>query len=244
MAIHKNLFDSVWEFLSSFGFKISANVALRENHYKILHQWYLTPNRLTKMFPRTLDICWRCGEIGADFLHIWWSCRLIQPFWKNIRLKLQERLWIRVPFNVKGVLLHSFCAWSQGMKYGDMLAHLLCTASLILAGNWKRAETPSLEKWEAKARYIFLMAKLSVVVKLRNGFPQAIHPCRKQWVPFIKHTNHYRLSAAQIVQLIDIVQSCLCYCYCRYILFICMYMYCTLNYCTLTYCTLNYHTLK
>lgn len=31
-------------------------------HYKILHQWYLTPARLSRKFPGTSDTCWHCSR--------------------------------------------------------------------------------------------------------------------------------------------------------------------------------------
>lgn len=68
-AIHKNVLDLDWEFFRCFGQKFLFNVAIRDNRSKILHQWNLTPARLTKMFSGASDTCPRCGR-GVNFLLI------------------------------------------------------------------------------------------------------------------------------------------------------------------------------
>lgn len=73
-----------------FRYKFSSNLALQENCYKMLHQWYLTLTRLSRMLLEVLDTWWWCGKGGADFLHIWWRCKVIQAFWHRIGLEIQE----------------------------------------------------------------------------------------------------------------------------------------------------------
>lgn len=121
----------------------------------------------------------------VSFLH------MVDPFWKSIRIKIQEILGIKVPFTVEVLLLCDFQAWKQGMEFGDMISHLLCAASLIVVGAWNNPVTPSLCKWDTNAGFIFLMAKLSAMVKFRNGFPQATQKFRTQWTPLIKYINCY-----------------------------------------------------
>lgn len=106
MPIHKKMSETDWEFLNCLGHKFSSNVALHENCYKILHQRYLTPTKMKKMFSGASGICWQRGRTETDFLHV------IQPLGENIRFRIQEMLGIRVPFNV----LHDFQKWKQGKR--------------------------------------------------------------------------------------------------------------------------------
>lgn len=44
----------------------SMTIGLKENRYKLLHRYYLTPSRLAKMFPEVEDKCWlHCGMLGG-----------------------------------------------------------------------------------------------------------------------------------------------------------------------------------
>ena len=47
-------------------------------------RYHLTHNQMTNMAAKENDKCWRrCGKIGILML-CWWSCELIQPFWRAI----------------------------------------------------------------------------------------------------------------------------------------------------------------
>lgn len=42
-----------------FNYKVSLNIALKENRYKLLHRWYLTPLQLKKIYPESNHVCWK-----------------------------------------------------------------------------------------------------------------------------------------------------------------------------------------
>lgn len=65
LIIQKELLDIDWGRLSSFAVKFSSNLPLCDNHFKVLLQWYSTPNRLAKIFPGSLATCWHCGNPGV-----------------------------------------------------------------------------------------------------------------------------------------------------------------------------------
>lgn len=52
-----NFTDAQWERLDEFNQTVSVNVNIRESRFKMLHKWYLTPERLSKMY---LDITNQC----------------------------------------------------------------------------------------------------------------------------------------------------------------------------------------
>lgn len=66
----------------------SKNVNIQENRFKVTNGWYLTPNRLVKMFPNMREECWRCGGSQADFFHVWWMCD--NKLKNGVNLKLRE----------------------------------------------------------------------------------------------------------------------------------------------------------
>lgn len=65
--IKEEISDSDWEYICYFGQNFSLNVAIQENHDKILHLWYLTLlARLAKMFSGAADICWHCSTVRGE----------------------------------------------------------------------------------------------------------------------------------------------------------------------------------
>lgn len=75
-----------WQMIWSQAAKSSLCTLYRENMYKILYFWYMTPDVLHSIYPTCSDHCWRClGDKGTQ-LHIFWSCPLIAPFWHSVHL--------------------------------------------------------------------------------------------------------------------------------------------------------------
>lgn len=59
-----------WKKMEMVARKISRNMVIRENCYKVQHREYWTPMRLKKIFLNLSDQCWRFGEEGAVLKHI------------------------------------------------------------------------------------------------------------------------------------------------------------------------------
>lgn len=49
---------------------------------------------------------------------------------------------------------------------GTLLATMLAAATMLIASRWKSVDTPTIEEWLAKTRYIGLMSKLTAVLQL------------------------------------------------------------------------------
>lgn len=78
--------------LKKFYFSCSQNTAIRENCYKMIYRWHLTPAKLQKMYPLSDGKCWCCQEDNADYLHIWWGCGKLKVFWKQVHSIMQKIL--------------------------------------------------------------------------------------------------------------------------------------------------------
>uniref|UniRef100_A0A803SXK3 Reverse transcriptase zinc-binding domain-containing protein n=1 Tax=Anolis carolinensis TaxID=28377 RepID=A0A803SXK3_ANOCA len=60
------------------------SIRIKENYYKVVWRWYLTPIRLNQIDKKYSKQCWRgCQEIGT-YIHMWWSCKYVQTFWENV----------------------------------------------------------------------------------------------------------------------------------------------------------------
>ena len=60
--------------------KASSCIEHWDNAQKITNRWYLTPYRLSKIYPTTSDMCWRCNEQTGNLLHTLWSCKTLRSF--------------------------------------------------------------------------------------------------------------------------------------------------------------------
>ena len=62
--------------------KYSKSLIIREMQIKTTLRYLLTLSRLANRTEGESGECWRgCGKIGT-LKHCWWSCELIQPFWR------------------------------------------------------------------------------------------------------------------------------------------------------------------
>lgn len=91
-ALNLSYSTTQWEQLNLVSQTFSISVNIRESRYKILHNWYLTPDRLSEMFQR-----WRCQQMNITAWHIWWHCPLILPFWHEIQRATLQITGIHLP---------------------------------------------------------------------------------------------------------------------------------------------------
>lgn len=62
--------DVQWEKACILAHKCSLSTKAQEISYKILTQWYVTPQKARWWFPTISDTCWRCGTETGSFVHI------------------------------------------------------------------------------------------------------------------------------------------------------------------------------
>ncbi|KAM8977104.1 adhesion G-protein coupled receptor G2 [Pelodytes ibericus] len=148
-----DLTDSQWKKIATVAHKCSASANIQENAYKIMTRWYKTPSKIHNIFPNVSDRCWRCANNKGDFLHIWWTCSKIQPFWKAIADILTEVAGAEIPFEPCAYLLHHNT--QPISKYKKSLTiHLLNAAKLLIPRLWKTSRTPSFREWLAQVEDI------------------------------------------------------------------------------------------
>lgn len=80
-----------WQVIRSQVAKSSMCTLYKENSYKILLFWYMTPDVLHAIFLASSDRCWRCQGARGTFLHIYWS------WWKS-HLWRQQSFMRFLPF--------------------------------------------------------------------------------------------------------------------------------------------------
>ena len=62
-------------------------------------RYHLTPSRIAKMTAGESDEFWRGYGKNGTLMHCWWSCEVIQPFWRAIWNDAQRVLKSCLPFD-------------------------------------------------------------------------------------------------------------------------------------------------
>ncbi len=90
--------DEEWKEMFNEIHKTTDSVFWREFAWKINMRYFLTPENTSK-YKRTLSSqCWRnCGENNANYLHIFYPCKLLNAFWLEVFKFIEDALknpWI------------------------------------------------------------------------------------------------------------------------------------------------------
>lgn len=103
--------EESWVSIRRFNIMFSAYASIQENRYKLVQRWYLTPNRMAKLFRQGTRKCWCCKATHADYIHMWWSCPIIFHFWMNINSYLWEITKVILPMDPKIMLPVRLLQW-------------------------------------------------------------------------------------------------------------------------------------
>ena len=96
--------EEEWIIICSGIHKIIGSLFWREFSWKIIIQFFLTPNNMRKYIGNSN--CWRnCGENNADYLHMFYSCKTIQTFWREINTILESVFKKKLQIKAENALL-------------------------------------------------------------------------------------------------------------------------------------------
>lgn len=104
--LQEEITDKHWRYACILTHKCSISTKMQETDYKLLTQWYYTPDKLHRWDPQKPDSCWRCQKEIGTMNHVWWSCPSISAYWDGVRELIRKITEPKLNLNVACCLLH------------------------------------------------------------------------------------------------------------------------------------------
>ena len=178
---NKALTGEEWHKICQIQWKTTSSLGWREFCWKCLTRFFITP--LQKRHRSSNSECWRqCQINNADHYHIFWSCPILNTYWKNVHQTLKEVFKTTIPFRFDVLYL---CNIPQEISSKDriLMTILLAACKKAITRKWLKPQTPQLEDWIEIIHQIYLMEKLTYSLRLHQ---EKFTNIWSRWVDFIK----------------------------------------------------------
>ena len=157
--LETSISEADWQKAFYYTHKSSISSYVREKNYKVLSRWYRVPSALRIMFPSTPDSCWRCNSAVGTYLHIWWDCEAIRPFWNQI-FKIYSDIYSKPLLPSPTVALLSILPGTFKFQKHTLLRFCLSTSRQLISRHWRSPLPPSLAEWVTEMNGVMLMEEL------------------------------------------------------------------------------------
>ncbi|MEE6519461.1 hypothetical protein FKM82_031308 [Ascaphus truei] len=160
-----NIDRETWEEIWQAASETSLCTTIKENIYKILFGWYLTPARLNQIYPQASDLCWRgCGHRGERMVHIWWTCPEIVKYWAKVQILIKEVTDLELPIEPLTYLLAA--PMSDIVRpTRKLISFILTAARCCVAASWRKTTTPAMGTIEKRVGEVLIMERLTATVR-------------------------------------------------------------------------------
>lgn len=144
-----------------------------DNAQKIMNIWYLTPYKLSKMFPSSTPICWCCNNQTDSLYHMLWSCKNLSSFWNSVSSFITSLRSNLLKLNPAMALLNINLDFFPP-QYKIIVANILIAARLTITKLWKSIEAPNLtdviSRLNIQGHYELMLARKKIIaqINLRN----------------------------------------------------------------------------
>uniref|UniRef100_A0A8C5M2P2 Reverse transcriptase domain-containing protein n=1 Tax=Leptobrachium leishanense TaxID=445787 RepID=A0A8C5M2P2_9ANUR len=117
----------------------------RETSYKLISLWYTSPAQTARFCASAEDVCWRCNLVRGTYLHMWWSCSRIRPFWGAIQKLVHHVMSLELALDPRLFLLGQTDLPYKSFKR-SILPRLLLAARSVPPLFWKSDLVPPLRE--------------------------------------------------------------------------------------------------
>lgn len=100
-------------------------------------------------------------------IHIWWTCKEIQSFWRLVHDTMQKMFKINIPHDPRLYLLNmtSLLKKYDEKRWWRVLLYCITAARIEVAKRWKMDKIPSWDIWMQKIEEYRDLDKISCNVK-------------------------------------------------------------------------------
>lgn len=144
--LQRSFTEEEWGKIRKLATSCSLASKTQETAYKLLSRWYKPPALVALYDPSADGACWKCKSLQAGLLHMWWSCRLLQPFWRLVHDTICNVSDSPPAFSPAPMLLHRTLLNITDYK-NSLDISLLNAAKAIIPRHWKSASVPTVREW-------------------------------------------------------------------------------------------------
>lgn len=128
-----------------------------------------------------------CTKRGT-YLHSWWYCDKLRPFWEHIRSEITLITGVPIPQIVKYCLFNVFPERHQDPAIAETIGILLTVAKEAIAMKWRDEKPPSLSLWRNKLLEHFVLSKLEFS-RMEKCSSKAFEFFSAVWLPILGYLN-------------------------------------------------------
>lgn len=155
--------EADWSKAFLFTSKTSISSYMQEKNYKVLSRWYRVPTTLRMMFPANSDTCWRCNSKKGTYLHIWWECDRLLPFWTQI-FHIYSEIYDKPLMPSPTIALLSILPGAVKSQKNSLLKFFMSAGRQLIPRHWKSTTLPSILEWVNEINNIMLMEEMQANV--------------------------------------------------------------------------------
>lgn len=129
---------------------------------KFLHRVY-TPQRLSRIYPTQSDRCPKCNRELGTFIHVVWSCPVIQQFWLEVVEVINSAANLNVQVNPIILLLGVCDNLIPNVHNRLFVFYASFYARKTILLKWKQPDPPTVSQWKAFINAVLPLYKLTYI---------------------------------------------------------------------------------
>lgn len=173
-----NLTEEDWDHINKQIWRTTCSLTWREHGWKNVVRFFRTPAQ-TKYRDTS---CWRqCGETVANHFHIFWSCPSIINYWRELKDCIDMVLQIKLPFSFETFYLGKI---EVNKNFNTKILRIMLLAGKKgITRKWLKTDVPNKETWIDVMHDIYVMEKLTYVLRLET---EKFEKIWMGWLNFVK----------------------------------------------------------